>query len=95
VFADGQFWVWTGNTLRRSSDGNSWSSEPTNARSLMPVARSDQGTWVGADGVYDSQQVLRSKDGLKWDVLDGARFKKSHRLRRIVFGYGKKPSVCK
>ena len=94
LWAEDQFWVWTGNRLRRSRDGVTWSNEDTNVRRLMPVARSDRGTWVAADGVYESEQVLRSRDGLKWDVLPQGSYKRSHRLRRIVFGYGKKPSAC-
>lgn len=94
VYAAEQFWVWTGNRLRRSRDGTRWSDERTNARSLMPVARSDDGTWVGADGVYQDQQMLRSSDGITWEVLPGARFEPGHRIRRIVFGRGKKPPAC-
>jgi hypothetical protein len=94
VWADDQFWVWTGNRLRRSRDGATWSNEETGVRQLMPVARSDEGTWVAADGAYESEQLLRSQDGLKWEVLPRDKYKQSHRLRRIVFGYGKKPAAC-
>jgi hypothetical protein len=94
VFADDQFYVWTSGVLRRSDDGTNWSTEQTNAANLMPVARSDHGTWVAAAGAYESDQMLRSDDGLHWEVLDKQRYAQGHRMRRIAFGYGKKPSAC-
>jgi hypothetical protein len=94
-FADGRFWVYSGNVLHRSRDGMSWENTSVdNFNDLRPVARSDMGTWVAVQGVYEDQRFGRSTDGVRWEVLSNANHKRSHRVRMISFGYGKRPKAC-
>lgn len=88
VFADGQFLFWGDHVRFSSPDGKTWTKTATNLRLEGPVARSDAGTFVLADGGGYAQQALyRSTDGITWAQLAPGTFVQSHPFYAVTFGY--------
>ena len=63
------------------------------------MARAPNGTFVAVnDGWlvwYEKQQFLRSTDGVRWELLDKSKFKGSHPITFLRFGYADAASaVC-
>jgi hypothetical protein len=94
-----EFMTWNRSDVHRSKDGKVWSKEqisPANI-SIGAVARGPHGTFVASnDGWlvwYEKQQFFRSSDGVHWDVLDKSKFKGSHPITFVRFGYADAASV--
>jgi hypothetical protein len=93
IWTGTEFMTWNRADVHRSKDGKTWTKETTKPASISigPVARSPDGTFVAAnDGWmvwYEKQQFFRSADGVTWDVLDKSKFKGSHPINFIRFGY--------
>ncbi len=94
-----QFWWWSGDQAFTSEDGLSWSAQPISPSLNLGTVAVDPltGTFVAVRGGwqnwYDEQEFYRSEDGVTWEVLDGAAFEGSHRIRHIAFAQSES-GVC-
>lgn len=100
VWTGTEFFVYGASTLYKSSDGQSWTSQPITPSDIRigTVARSDQGTFVAHEdswlGWYDDQELYRSENGVDWERLAPGSFAPSHPINFIQFGYAEPSSVC-
>ncbi|MEZ4439763.1 MAG: hypothetical protein R3B72_11780 [Polyangiaceae bacterium] len=98
IFTGSEFMAWSYGERHTSSDGASWTTTPSDAIDVGPVARSDDGTLVAVNGGwqvwYEQQRFFKSSDGLTWTALDGAAYVGSHPIFDVVFGYGEGSSAC-
>jgi hypothetical protein len=99
LWTGSEFMTWNRSDVHRSKDGKVWIKEqisPANI-SIGAVARAPHGTFVASnDGWlvwYEKQQFFRSNDGVRWEVLDNSKFKGSHPITFLRFGYADAASV--
>jgi len=96
-----EFWIYSGNQLHKSPDGELWQSlaiEPSSIQ-IGNLARSPAGTLVAAnDGWqvwYDDQAFYRSTDGVHFSALErDVAFKGSHPIYFMGFGLLPASSGC-
>ncbi|MEZ4219799.1 MAG: hypothetical protein R3B13_02640 [Polyangiaceae bacterium] len=87
-----QFVAYKTGTRLSSVDGAVWQSTPTvpGSLSLGVIAVSDQGTYVGVRGGWDTwyekQRFYRSADGIAWQELPAGSFSGGHPIIHMAFG---------
>ena len=100
--------LWTGSELvtwgpgvRHSSpDGVEWTQTPTTPEGIWigPAAHSDAtGSFVAVTRVwdgYEDQTMVRSDDGVNWEVLEGDAFTGGHPIFSITHGYAEPSELC-
>jgi hypothetical protein len=100
VWTGEEFWIYSGATLFKSADGQSWTSQGISPSGIAigALARSPEGTLVAAnDGWqvwYEKQQFFRSTNGVDWEVLPETAFTGSHPINFIDFGYVASSAGC-
>ncbi len=94
------FVTWGPGVRYTSPDGQQWFSDPTTPQGVWvgPAAHSEStGSFVAVSRVwdgYESQTMMRSDDGLHWDVLPADAFAGGHPLFEMTFGYAEPSEVC-
>jgi hypothetical protein len=101
VWTGSEFWIYAGNELHKSPNGDEWQSQPIQPSniSIGNLARSPQGTLVAAnDGWevwYEKQRFYRSTDGVSFSVLEPmVSIEGSHPIYFMAFGYLPATSGC-
>jgi hypothetical protein len=101
LWTGSEFWIYAGDELHQSADGEQWQSQPVQPSgiSIGNLARSPQGTLVAAnDGWqawYDAQRFYRSTDGVSFSVLEPmVSIEGSHPIYFMGFGYLPATSGC-
>jgi hypothetical protein len=100
IWTGTEFWIWANGYRLSSPDGKTWTQTPLTGESWIEgvVARSPltgtlvavQNEWNG----YSQQVLLRSADGVNWDLLPASAFVASHPLWAITFGYAPPSAAC-
>jgi len=91
VYANGEAW--------RSTDGDEWTSTPTQP-AITPgaLAIDELGNFVAVRGGwqvwYENQEFYRSTDGISWEVLAPGTFTGSHPVNHIAFGHVASTTAC-
>ena len=101
LWTGSEFWIYSGNELYKSADGEVWQSTPISPQNIQigNLARSPTGTVLAAnDGWqvwYEKQRLYRSTDGVSFTVLEpDVSFQGSHPLNFVSFGYVPASSGC-
>lgn len=93
------FRVWGSRTAYTSEDGMQWQmQERDNVHLGATTYDPSNNVFVAVRGGwqnwYDKQEFYRSTDGIQWQKIDDGSFLKSHRIRRLTFGWAKPGTVC-
>ena len=100
--------LWTGDELvtwgpgvrYTSVDGVDWTQTPTTPEGIWigPAAHSDAtGSFVAVTRVwdgYEDQTIVRSDDGVSWEILEGEAFTGGHPIFYIAHGYAEPSELC-